>query len=320
MSEFTRSARRISPLLLVLCCAANTSTPANDDHHFPAKKAVPAGIAPKPGKPSDDKTAHDKTASESPAPESDKPQASSAPHADNSAHASGAHGSTVHWEYGTGEHGAAHWGELDPAWEKCGEGKLQSPIDISKTHKLPLPELEFNYKPGQLAVLNNGHTLQSNMPSGSSLTVAGERYTLVQFHFHAPSEETLDGHHADMVVHLVHKNAPGQLAVVAVLMNWGLANPLLDKVFANAPRAAGVERIPAGISIDPTELLPSERSYYTFAGSLTTPPCSEGVTWFVLKNPRTLSRQQLDAFTDLFGDNARPVQPLNGRVVRESLP
>jgi carbonic anhydrase len=153
---------------------------------------------------------------------------------------------------------------------------------------------------------------------GSTITVAGKQYELVQFHFHKPSEEKINGKAHAMVVHLVHKNKEGKLAVVAVLVDTGKENPLLKTLWSNLPKEKEKEAAPDQVSIDVASLLPADKKYYTFNGSLTTPPCSEGVTWFVLKTPVQAAKQQVDAFGKLYPKNARPVQPLNGRVVKAS--
>jgi carbonic anhydrase len=167
-------------------------------------------------------------------------------------------------------------------------------------------------------VVNNGHTIQVDLYGNNSLTVRGSNYKLVQFHFHTPSEEQINYRNFAMVAHLVHKNDQGQLAVVAVLLDPGAANSLIDKVWTYMPLDAGDQvRMPLGI-LDMNELLPKDQRYYQFIGSLTTPPCTEGVLWMVLKQPTQLSREQLKLFTQLYPRNARPVQPTNGRAVRDA--
>jgi len=178
-----------------------------------------------------------------------------------------------------------------------------------------LPAIKFDYKPSPLKVIDNGHTIQVNYAPGSSIDVGGARYELVQFHFHHPSEEKIDGKAHSMVVHLVHKSAEGKLAVVAVLLDPGGASELIDTVWKNIQHEKGKEATVANASIDVTKLLPDKRDYYTLQGSLTTPPCSEGVTWFVLKAPVKIAQAEVAAFAKIYPHNARPVQPLNGRTV-----
>ncbi len=231
--------------------------------------------------------------------------------------AAGEKGAAGHeWSY-EGEHGPAHWGDVKSDYAVCKTGKNQSPIDITSAVKADLPPIQFSYKPVPLRIINNGHSIQVNCPEGSSLTVGGKQYQLIQFHFHHPSEEKINGKSFDMVAHLVHKDAEGKLAVVAVLMKKGQANAFIKTLWEHLPKEEGREEAPANVMIDPTGLLPSQRAYYTFTGSLTTPPCTEGVTWFVLKTPVELSDAQIGRFTHFYKNNARPVQPLGARVVSE---
>lgn len=224
-----------------------------------------------------------------------------------------------HWSY-TGETGPPHWASLEPDYASCGLGKEQSPINIetAKVRREQLPGLIFNYKRFPLHIIDNGHTIQVNVPPGSTLSVQGHAYELVQFHFHHPSEEMIDGKLSQMVAHLVHRDAKGQLAVVAVLVHLGAENPLLGTLWQNIPHEKGHEASPAGVVIDAANLLPTGRGYFSYSGSLTTPPCTEGVRWFLLKSPTTSSANQIAIFSKLYGANARQVQPLNGRVVLSS--
>jgi len=213
-----------------------------------------------------------------------------------------------HWGY-EGEIGPANWGKEFPL---CGNGKSQSPIDIRAPFQKAGFPLKFDYKPGALKVVNNGHTLQVAVEPGSKLTINDQLFELVQFHFHRPSEETVEGKPSAMVAHFVHKNEAGQLAVVGVLLKEGREHPLIKSVWTNAPQQEG-EASPPGMSINPAALLPTNRGYFAFEGSLTTPPCTEGVWFFILKNPVEISKEQVASFP--FKMNARPVQPLNGRKV-----
>ena len=221
------------------------------------------------------------------------------------------------WSY-EGEHGPAHWGGLKADYAACGTGKNQSPIDITSAVKADLPPIQFFYKTAELRIINNGHSIQVNYPEGSSITVGGKSYQLVQFHFHHPSEEKINGKSFDMVVHLVHKSAEGNLAVVAVLMRKGQTNVFMKSLWEHLPKEEGKEEVPTNVTIDPSKFLPAQRGYYTYTGSLTTPPCSEGVTWLILKNPVEISGAQIGRFAQYYKHNARPVRPLNGRVVSES--
>jgi len=224
-----------------------------------------------------------------------------------------------HWSYG-GDTGPAQWGSLEEDYSPCSLGKTQSPIDIRDeiAKKADLPAITFDYKASPLEIIDNGHTIQINYAPGSSITVGGKRYDLVQFHFHKPSEEKINGKGFDMVAHLVHKDADGKLAVVAVLLEAGANNPFIKTLWDNLPKEKDAKTAVDAVKIDVADLLPKNRAYYTFAGSLTTPPCSEGVTWFVLKHPSTVSKDEVARFASVYPMNARPTQPLNGRDVRVS--
>lgn len=229
------------------------------------------------------------------------------------------HGGDVHWTY-DGDKGPQAWGRLKPDFNVCGLGKRQSPIHIEDGNTLqgPAEPLLFNYTPSNGTVLNNGHTIQVDVQGDNSITVRGGRYRLLQFHFHAPSEEQINGKRTAMVAHLVHRNDEGQLAVVALLLEPGAANPLIDKVWTYMPLEVNDRvRMPRDL-LNLNELLPIDQRYYQFMGSLTTPPCTEGVLWTVLRQPLQISNSQLKLFTQLYPNNARPVQALNGRPVREA--
>ena len=229
------------------------------------------------------------------------------------------HAGEVHWSY-EGENGPQAWGKLKPEFNVCALGKRQSPINIEDAGTLqgPAEPLQFNYTASSGTVVNNGHTIQVDLYGDNSVTVRGSNYKLLQFHFHTPSEEQDNYRSSSMVAHLVHKNAEGQLAVVAVLLDPGVANALINKVWTYMPLDTG-DRVglPTGI-IDMNELLPKDQRYYQFMGSLTTPPCTEGVLWMVLKQATTVSKEQIKLFAQLFPRNARPVQPMNGRAVRNA--
>jgi carbonic anhydrase len=229
------------------------------------------------------------------------------------------HSADVHWSY-AGKGGPQAWGQLKPEFNVCAIGKRQSPINIEDSYTLqgPAEPLHFNYQPSTGTVVNNGHTIQVNVEGNNTLTVRGSVYNLVQFHFHTPSEEQVNYRSYAMVAHLVHKNAEGQLAVVAVLLDPGEANALIDKVWTYMPLDVGDEvRLPAGL-LNLNELLPKDQRYYQFLGSLTTPPCTEGVLWMVIKQPTQISAAQLRLFQQLYPSNARPVQPVNGRPIRNA--
>jgi carbonic anhydrase len=221
------------------------------------------------------------------------------------------------WDYGEAL-GPSHWGDLKPEFATCKTGHRQSPIDIRDAQKANLPPILFEYQPSPLHIIDNGHTVMVNYALGSSISVAGKRYALKQFHFHRPSEEKVNGETFDMSVHFVHADQDGKLAVVAVLLRKGEDNPLIGEIWKALPREKEKEEQLDQIRIDASRILPSNRGYYTFSGSLTTPPCSEDVTWFVLKNPVAVSEQEIDRFSQLYRNDARPTQPLHGRTVLES--
>ena len=222
----------------------------------------------------------------------------------------------AHWSY-EGSGGPAGWGMMKPEFTKCSTGTRQSPIDIRDGIRVSLDAVQFDYKPSTFRVIDNGHTVQVNVGQGNSIEVMGRRYDLVQFHFHRPSEERINGKQFDMVAHLVHKDPEGKLAVVAVLLERGGAQPIVQTIWNNLPLEKG-EEVPAKAMLDLSALLPAERSYYTYMGSLTTPPCSEGVLWMVMKNPVPISTEQIGIFTRLYPMNARPIQSASGRLIKES--
>ncbi|MFM9917389.1 MAG: carbonic anhydrase family protein [Rhizobacter sp.] len=228
----------------------------------------------------------------------------------------GGHLSSGHWSY-EGEGGPDSWGALQPEFATCSTGTRQSPIDISDGIKVELDAVQFNYRPSNFRVIDNGHTVQVNVAVGNTIEVTGKRYELVQFHFHRPSEERINGKPFDMVVHLVHKSVEGKLAVIAVLLDRGSAQPVVQNVWNNLPLEKGDEVMAKG-QIDLMALLPSDRRYYTYMGSLTTPPCSEGVLWMVMKTPVEISPEQLTIFSRLYPMNARPIQSASGRIIKES--
>jgi carbonic anhydrase len=234
-------------------------------------------------------------------------------------HEPSTHGGNPHWSY-EGDTGPQAWGKLKPDFNVCAIGKRQSPINIEDGATLqgPAEPVQFHYQASGASVVNNGHTIQVDMLGENHITVRGGVYKLVQMHFHHPSEERVNFKSFAMVAHLVHKNAEGQLAVVAVLLEPGAANAVINTVWTYMPLDTGDRvRMPPD-ALDLTALLPADQRYYQFLGSLTTPPCTEGVLWIVLKTPTTISRDQLKLFAQLFPNNARPVQPLNGRPVREA--
>jgi len=215
----------------------------------------------------------------------------------------------VQWGY-EGDKGPEHWGDAFPV---CGKGKKQSPLNIIGPFEKSKETLSVDYKEGPLKMLNNGHTIQVNIEPGSSLTIGKESFELLQFHFHRPSEEQVDGKNASMVAHFVHKSKEGKLAVIGVMLNEGKDSAAVKTLWANLPPKEGEEFLPAKVTFNPASMLPKDMGFYNYEGSLTTPPCTEGVQFYILKAPVDISKQQLAKFP--FKLNARPVQALNGRKI-----
>jgi len=221
------------------------------------------------------------------------------------------------WDYGA-DKGPTHWGDLKPEFALCKDGHQQSPIDIHHTQETDLPPIHFDYKSSPLHIVDNGHTIMVNYSPGSAISVGAQNYELKQFHFHRPSEERINGKRYEMVVHLVHAGQDGKLAVVAVLLQKGEDNPLVHELWKDLPKEKQKEEFLDGVQVNAANILPNDHGYYTFPGSLTTPPCSENVTWYVLRQPVTVSAEEIEQFSKLYRNDARPTQPTYGRVVLES--
>ncbi len=224
----------------------------------------------------------------------------------------------VHWSY-EGSENPSHWAKLSSEFATCETGHSQSPIDIHSFQAKTLSQtidadIEFDYRSAPLEVINNGHTIQVNYSEGSSVKINGQKYELLQFHFHTPSEHTFEGKAYPMEAHLVHKNASGNYAVIGLLIQAGQENQLMKTIWAQIPETGKVNTI-KDISIDVSSFLPANQSYYNYQGSLTTPPCSEGVDWYVMKQPIEADKAQIEQFSAIYQLNARPVQPLHGRMI-----
>jgi carbonic anhydrase len=221
------------------------------------------------------------------------------------------------WSYD----GPDRWAGLDPAYSACG-GHAQSPIDIRGAQKAQLPALHFDYKSGPLKYLiNNGKTVRVNYHTPDNdnfLLVGDQRYRLTQFHFHRPSEESVNGKFYDMVAHFMHESDGAKTVGVAVFLKSGGANSLVQQLWDHMPLTEGPEHEIPGVAINPAGLLPDSLGYYKYDGSLTAPPCTEGVTWYVLKTPVDISAAQIEAFAKLYPHDVRPPQPLNGRRIQVS--
>lgn len=217
-----------------------------------------------------------------------------------------------HWSY-AGAEGPEHWGDLSPAFRTCASGKAQSPVDLASASRGAHSELHFNYRQTPLGIRNNGHTVQIDYAPGSWLEIEGMRYDLLQLHVHAPSEHVVDGRTAPMELHLVHQNRHGQLAVVGVMIDAGPVNPLIAAMRAYTPAEGDPVAVP-GVHVSAADVLPPRLDYFRYTGSLTTPPCSEGVAWHVLDQPITASPMDIQALAAAMPhNNARPVQALNAR-------
>lgn len=258
--------------------------------------------------------AHDEQAAQ-PAQAAGGEHGASAPAAAGGEHAAG---HEVHWDY-KGEGDPARWGDLKPEYAACKTGQAQSPIDIpAETAAVKAGNITLNYSNVPLKVVNNGHTIQVNNSAANTADINGQAYELVQFHFHGPSEHTVGGKGSDLELHLVHKNAEGKLAVIGLMLDKGTENPLVSQIWSNLPTDINQEKEVAGSALDLKAALPADLAYYHYQGSLTTPPCSEGVMWYVLQNRGSVSEAQIAQFTGIFHGDARPVQPLNGREVVRS--
>lgn len=225
-----------------------------------------------------------------------------------------------HWSY-SGKEDPKEWGHLDPTFATCAAGTTQSPVNIKTKHiktDADLPPLVPDYRQVTLEITNNGHSIQVNYSKGSTLTVGSRVYTLTQFHFHHPSEDHVNGKALPLEAHLVHTDADGKLAVLAVFFDLGAPNLLIDVLWKNIPSEKEKVVDVSASSINAADLLPATKGYDTFTGSLTTPPCTEGVTWYVMKAHSTISKEQLDQFAKLYKKNARPVQPVNGREILQT--
>ncbi|MEK9951078.1 MAG: carbonic anhydrase family protein [Curvibacter sp.] len=225
----------------------------------------------------------------------------------------------IPWGY-AGEGGPAHWAQLQPEYATCARGQRQSPIaiDDSDTLKGPAEAIAFRHTPSSGTVINTGHTIEVQLSGENSLTVRGQTYRLQQFHFHHPAEERINSRVYPMVAHFVHRSDTGQLAVLAVLLEEGAANPLIQKVWTHMPLDVKDHvPLPADL-IHVGEILPRDQRYYQYLGSLTTPPCTEGVLWLILKQPVSISAEQLRLFGQLYANNVRPLQPRHGRPVRDA--
>ena len=233
-------------------------------------------------------------------------------HNENIEHTSAHH---THWGY-EGEVSPTHWASLNEKFAMCSNGNMQSPINIVATQDINIKPLKFNYKTNSNDVINNGHTVQVNIKSGSSVVIDGESYELKQFHFHTPSENNINGNQYPLEAHFVHSTKDGKLAVVAVMFEYGKENPVLNKIWSKFPLKLNHKEILTLSANDINAILPNNKDYYKFMGSLTTPPCSQNVKWNVFKTSISISKEQVKKFFDVFEHtNNRPLQKTNNRVI-----
>jgi carbonic anhydrase len=223
---------------------------------------------------------------------------------------------TTQWDY-EGKRGALAWHRLDPAYKICSSGHQQAPIDIrgARLNK-SLKPIEFHYIAGPVTMENDCHTIVARVDHGSYIIANGERYDLIYIDFRHPSEETVKNKLTDMSVQLVHQSADGKLAIIAVRLKEDMGNPnaVLATLWPHLPQKAGTSDKVADL-VNPAGLLPADRGYWTYMGSLTTPPCTEGVRWFIFEQEISMSREQLRNFAPLFKVNTRPLQDAHGRRI-----
>jgi carbonic anhydrase len=218
----------------------------------------------------------------------------------------------------SGEDGPERWGELSPEWRACGEGRRQSPIDLEGAEPTELPDLRFDYERSRVTATDTGHAIAFKAKRENALSIGGRRVGILeQFHVHGPSEHTREGRPHPLEIHFVHADAEGALTVVGVFVEEGEANAAIDRLSRELP-AGPADAAEHRDDIDPSDLLPDDRASIRYSGSLTTPPCSEDVSWIVLTEPITMSAAQIARFRERYEKNARPAQPRNDRALRSS--
>lgn len=217
------------------------------------------------------------------------------------------------WSY-AGSNGPSRWAALSEEFASCGTGREQSPIDLGSSRGRRVGQLDFSYSRSNLSVENDGYSIRVHNIGNSVMQIDRKRYQLRQYHFHTPAEHTIDGRRAGAELHLVHTDPTGKV-FVAVLIELGAHNPAFDPILRQLPVQSGERKLYADVFVDPSSFLPLDRGYYYYTGSLTTPPCTEGVSWYVLQQPITMSAEQFAQLTSIVGGNSRPAQPLNGRRV-----
>lgn len=231
--------------------------------------------------------------------------------------AGGAHATSTPQSSYDSHQGREAWAKLSPEWRACSDRIEESPVDLKDAIKAELGLLSFAYKRMPVRIVNNGHTIQVNCPTGSQAQIGRETYDLIQYHFHHPSEHILAGQRFELELHLVHRDKSGHLAVIGVFIRSGAANAALQSLWTVLPPKAGPEKW-TSVTLNPDRLLPANSSYYRYYGSLTTPPCSDGVLWTMFKEPLQASEAQIRQFAQLYPNNSRPVQPVNRRFLLQS--
>jgi carbonic anhydrase len=224
--------------------------------------------------------------------------------------------SRVQWGY-SGLGAPEHWGRL-AGGALCGSGKRQSPIDIRGGIRVDLEPIQFDYRPSQFRITDSGYAVQVDVAEGNGISVMGRAWQLTQIQFHRPSEERVNGKTYEMSMHFVHRDLANNIAVVAVLLERGPEHPSIQMLWNHLPLDTGLSVEPPNVMADLAKLLPERREYYTYMGSLTTPPCTENVLWMVFKEPILVSPEQIGIFARLYPYNARPIQPTHDRLIKES--
>jgi carbonic anhydrase len=218
------------------------------------------------------------------------------------------------WSY-NGNSGPDHWSELNEDYKECNVGDQQSPIDLTGAIDAKIEKLNINWHAMPDTVTNNGHSIQINTPKGNFAEIDGDKFELLQFHMHHPSEHTLNGQHFPVELHFVHKSDDGRLGVVGVFIKEGQYNPTFQKILDNMPKSAGTTNSSKGVMVSPAKLLPENAEFYRYEGSLTTPPCSQIVDWAVYDQPIQASTKQINEFAALYPMNARPIQSPDRRYL-----
>jgi len=223
----------------------------------------------------------------------------------------------VDWGY-DGKGGPAHWAKLSTDYATCGQGRMQSPVDLRAPIRADLPPIRFDWRTVPLTLIDTGHTIEVRVENGGHTLIDGEQFTLQAFRFRRPGEESVAGKRAVMSVQFEHRSESGKVAILAVPLVEGKENRLVRTLWSALPLTPGEAKTVTGTKIDPGMLIPRQRDYYTYAGSMTTPPCSEGVLWLVMKSPVSISKEQVADFAKVYQHNARPLQPANDRVIKAS--